>query len=88
MDLSSELRQQLAADRMAALRRSAEHGPPSPLRRAVGSGLVRLGLRLHRDARIPLPVSQFGTEAEHTTPVAAPVRSHPDRRAVGNARPV
>ena len=32
---------QLAADRMAALQRSADHGPPGSLRRAVGAGLVR-----------------------------------------------
>ena len=54
MDSSSEFRHQLAADRMAALRRSGEHGPPSALRRAVGSGLVRLGLRLRSDGRVPL----------------------------------
>ena len=71
-DASSELRHQLAADRMAALRRSAEHGPPSSLRRAVGSGLVRLGLRLRSDGRISPFVSQPGTDEGPTTPAGPP----------------
>ena len=63
-DMSSEFRHQLAADRMAALRRSAEPGPPSSLRRAVGSGLVRLGLRLHSDGRVAaLPTRPNATAA-------------------------
>jgi len=81
MDSSSEFRHQLAADRMAALRRSGEHGPSSSLRRAVGSGLVRLGLRLRSDARVPLPVSQFGTAAGRTTGGAAPARPQPHEPA-------
>jgi hypothetical protein len=68
-DSSSEFRHRLAADRMAALRRCAEHGPPSSLRRAVGSGLVRLGLRLRSDGSVPPLVSQLGTDAGPPTTV-------------------
>jgi hypothetical protein len=62
-DSSSEFRHRLAADRMAALRRCAEHGPPSSLRRAVGSGLVRLGLWLRSDGRVPPLVTSAGPPA-------------------------
>ena len=75
MDSSSQLRHQLAADRMAALRRSAEKGPPSALRRAVGSGLVRLGLRLRGNGRIPTVVS----DAEPSTAVVTPAAVTPTR---------
>jgi hypothetical protein len=52
-DLSPEFRHQLAADRRASLQRSAEHRPAGSLRRAAGSGLVRLGLRLGYDGSVP-----------------------------------
>ena len=70
MDSSSQLRHQLAADRMASLRRSAEHGPPSSLRRAVGSGLVRLGLRLGYPGSVPPFLSELGIEAGRATTAA------------------
>jgi hypothetical protein len=44
-----EIRQELAAARAAALRSSARPSPPGPLRRAVGNGLVRLGLLVGSD---------------------------------------
>jgi hypothetical protein len=61
-DPSPEFRYQLAADRRVSLQRSGEHRPVGPLRRAVGSGLVSLGLRLgydvgdaHREGVFGLP---------------------------------
>lgn len=48
-----EIRQELAATRVTALRRSAEHVPVGLLRRALGSGLVRLGLHLGYDGHVP-----------------------------------
>jgi hypothetical protein len=65
-DMSPEFRHQLAADRMASLRRSAEPSPNRPLRRALGSGLVRLGLRLGYDGHPPRPVSLPGTDTAAT----------------------
>lgn len=62
-DMSPEFRHQLAVDRMASLRRSAESSPTRPLRRALGSGLVRLGLRLGYDGHVPPFVSQLDTDA-------------------------
>ena len=44
-----EIRQEFAAARAAALRTSARPSPPGPLRRAVGNGLVRLGLLVGSD---------------------------------------
>ena len=70
MDSSSQFRHQLAADRMTALRRSAEHGPPSSLRRAVGSALVRLGLRLRGTGQIPTVVSNSESPTAVVTPAA------------------
>ena len=55
---AAEIRQELAAARLAALHRSAQHLPAGPLRRAVGSGLVRLGLRLGYEGSVPPLVSQ------------------------------
>lgn len=48
-----EIRQELAAARVAALHRSAASSSPGPLRRAAGSALVRLGLRLGYDGSVP-----------------------------------
>ena len=59
-----EIRQELAATRVAALRRSAEHAPVGPLRRALGTGLVRLGLRLGYDGHVPPFVSQLSRREE------------------------
>ena len=75
MDSSSQFRHQLAADRMAALRRSAEHGPPSSLRRAVGSVLVRLGLRLRGNGSIPPVVSNPEPPPAVVTPAVTPTRT-------------
>jgi hypothetical protein len=56
--LTPEIRRELSDARVAALRRSAERRPAGPLRRAVGSALVRLGLRLGYDGNVPPFVSQ------------------------------
>jgi hypothetical protein len=48
-DVSDRFLHQLAADRRASLQRSREHRPDGPLRRAIGSALVRLGLRLRHN---------------------------------------
>ena len=53
-----EIRQELAAARLAALHRSAAGASPGPLRRAAGSALVRLGLRLGYDGSVPPLVAQ------------------------------
>lgn len=51
--LAPEIRQELAAARVAALHRSAASTSPGPLRRAAGAALVRLGLRLGYDGSVP-----------------------------------
>ena len=51
-DSSLEFRHQLAADRRVALRRCGEHGRTGSLRRAVGSGLVRLGEAVNLSGRL------------------------------------
>jgi len=56
--LAPEIRQELAAARVAALHRSASGSAPGPLRRAAGSALVRLGLRLGYDGSVPPLVAQ------------------------------
>ena len=53
-----EIRQELAAARLAALHRSAASATPGPLRRAAGSALVRLGLRLGYEGSVPPLVAQ------------------------------
>jgi len=53
-----EIRQELAAARLAALHRSAASATPGPLRRAAGSALVRLGLRLGYEGSVPPLVTQ------------------------------
>ena len=53
-----EIRQELAAARLAALHRSAASAQPGPLRRAAGSALVRLGLRLGYEGSVPPLVTQ------------------------------
>jgi hypothetical protein len=53
-----EIRQELAAARLAALHRSAASAFPGPLRRAAGSALVRLGLRLGYEGSVPPLVAQ------------------------------
>jgi len=63
---------------VAALRRSAEPLPAGPLRRAVASGLVRLGLRLGYDGSVPPYVLQSD---EEVTPATAGVTSWAARAA-------
>ena len=58
-----EIRQELAAARLAALHRSAASAHPGPLRRAAGSALVRLGLRLGYDGSVPPFVAQPGNSS-------------------------
>ena len=53
-----EIRQELAAARLAALHRSAASASPGPLRRAAGSALVRLGVRLGYEGSVPPLVAQ------------------------------
>ena len=66
-----EIRQELAAARLAALHRSAASAHPGPLRRAAGSALVRLGLRLGYEGSVsPLlaqPESSVGARFEPGT---------------------
>jgi hypothetical protein len=62
LELNPEFRHELAAARADDLRRFAEPMPPGRLRRAVGAGLVRLGLRLGYDGRVPPFVTQLVTE--------------------------
>ena len=71
-----EIRRELAAARLAALHRSATGPHPGPLRRAAGSALVRLGLRLGYEGSVPplvaQPESSVGARLEpgtHTVPL-------------------
>ena len=48
-----EIRRELNAVRVAALRRAAGPSTPGPLRRAVGNAFVRLGLLLLADQSAP-----------------------------------
>src|SRR4029079_13650753 len=53
-----EIRQELAAARLAALHRSAASRKPRPLPRGACSALVRLGLRLGYGGSVPPLVTQ------------------------------
>jgi hypothetical protein len=48
-----EIRRELAADRVAALRHSARPVSPGLLRRSIGNAFVRFGLRLGSDGSVP-----------------------------------
>jgi hypothetical protein len=72
-----EIRQELAAARLAALHRSASSASPGPLRRAAGSALVRLGLRLGYEGSVPPLVAQPGSSVG--------VRLEPDTHTVSFA---
>ena len=61
---ATEMRQELAAARVAALRHSARRSPAGPLRRAVGNGFVRLGLLLGSDGSAPSVREQPSRSAE------------------------
>ena len=77
-----EIRQELAASRVSALRRSAGHAPVGPVRRAIGAGLVRLGLRLGYDGHVPPFVSQLSHREEAPTGVSTrPLVALPSFRA-------
>jgi hypothetical protein len=75
--LAPEVRQELAAARVAALHRSAGRSAAGPLRRAAGSALVRLGLRLGYDGSVPplvaQPESSVGARLEPGTHTISPV---------------
>jgi hypothetical protein len=53
IELTPEFRHEVATSRVAALHRSAEPIPAGPVRRAVATWLVRLGLRLGYDGKVP-----------------------------------
>jgi hypothetical protein len=63
-----EIRTQLAADRVSALRRSARPVHPGPLRRSLGNAFVRVGLRLGSDGSVP----PSAVPAESLEEVSAP----------------
>jgi hypothetical protein len=50
---ATEIREELAAVRVAALRHAARPSHPGPLRQALGNTLVRLGLLLGSDGSVP-----------------------------------
>ena len=50
---NTEIRRELAADRVAALRHSARPAHPGLLRRSLGNAFVRFGLRLGSDGSVP-----------------------------------
>ena len=66
--LDHEIRRELAAARVAALHRSAMPAQAGRLRRAVASGLVRLGLRLGYDGSVPplVPQPSYSVGARRT----------------------
>ena len=66
-DVSDRFLHQLAADRRASLHRSGEPRPAGPLRRAIGSGLVRLGLRMSHGGNVPPSASQVGADTGPAT---------------------
>jgi hypothetical protein len=85
--LDPEIRRELAAARVAALHRSAMPAQAGPLRRAVASGLVRLGLRLGYDGSVPPLVTQPGYRVgarlePGTHTVSLGVRLEPDTHTV------
>lgn len=59
-DVSHRFLHQLAADRRASLQRSGERRTAGRLRHAVGSVLVRLGLRPSHDVNVPPTGTQLG----------------------------
>jgi hypothetical protein len=71
-DVSHRFLHQLAADRRASLQRSGEHRTAGPLRHAVGSRLVRLGLRPSHDVNVPPTGTQLGPDTGHTTVERSP----------------
>ena len=78
-----EIRQELNAVRVAALRHAARPSHPGPLRRAVGNAFVRLGLLLGSDGSVPpsvvQPASAQGVSARAEIPFFASARRSPAR---------
>jgi hypothetical protein len=78
-----EIRQELTAVRVGALRDAARPSHPGPLRRAVGNAFVRLGLRLGSDGSVPpsvvQPASVKGVSARAEIPFLASARHAPAR---------
>ena len=66
-----EIRTQLAADRVAALRYSARPVHPGPLRRSLGSAVVRLGLHLGSDGGVPPSAVPAESREEVSAPAGA-----------------
>ena len=66
-----EIRRELAANRVAALRHSARPVHPGPLRRSLGSAFVRFGLRLGGDGSVPPSAVPAGSPEEVSAPAGA-----------------
>jgi hypothetical protein len=65
-----EIRQELVAVRVAALRDASRPAHAGPVRRAVGNAFVRLGLLLGSDGSVP-PVAQHESRQEAFAPAKA-----------------
>ena len=63
----TEIRRELAAARVATLHRSARPSHAGPVRRALGSAFVRLGLFLGGDGSLP-PIAQHESAQETLAP--------------------
>ena len=50
---NADIRRELAAERVAALRHSARPAHPGQLRRSLGNAFVRFGVRLGSDGSVP-----------------------------------
>ena len=80
---TAEIRQDLAAARMAALRHSARPSPAGVLRRTVGNGLVRLGLHLGGGGSVPaVDLRSESAFAEALAPARASEPFRPALRAL------
>jgi hypothetical protein len=73
LEHDTTIRSELVAARVAALHRSAERPPAGALRRAVATGLVRLGLRMGYDGLVPPFVSQGNGVGAGLTPGTHPL---------------
>ena len=71
---TTEVRQELAAVRVAALRDAARWRHAGPVRRAVGNAFVRLGLLLGSDGSVP-PIAQHESHQEAFARAKASFRS-------------
>jgi hypothetical protein len=66
-----EIRRELAAVRVAALRRSARPTRAGPLRRSLGNAFVRFGLLLGSDGSVPPSTVQPASLEEVSAPAGA-----------------